>query len=112
MMLNIFVIMSKFTILYFIYFFLYRYIFFFFFFFFSSRRRHTRYWRDWSSDVCSSDLPLLVYHVVPRLTQAAIRYVGIPDYSWRQIPFVPWDTLGVPKDNISLLNEIDRKSVV
>src|SRR3712207_2039746 len=27
-----------------------------FFFFFSSRRRHTRYWRDWSSDVCSSDL--------------------------------------------------------
>src|SRR3712207_8080177 len=26
------------------------------FVFFSSRRRHTRYWRDWSSDVCSSDL--------------------------------------------------------
>src|SRR3712207_8628154 len=25
-------------------------------FFFSSRRRHTRYWRYWSSDVCSSDL--------------------------------------------------------
>src|SRR3712207_8738424 len=25
-------------------------------FFFSSRRRHTRYWHDWSSDVCSSDL--------------------------------------------------------
>src|SRR3712207_7434341 len=24
--------------------------------FISSRRRHTRYWRDWSSDVCSSDL--------------------------------------------------------
>src|SRR3712207_9367208 len=24
--------------------------------FLSSRRRHTRYWRDWSSDVCSSDL--------------------------------------------------------
>src|SRR6476620_6633450 len=31
-----------------------------FFFFFSSRRRHTRYWRDWSSDVCSSDLNVLV----------------------------------------------------
>src|SRR3712207_9485671 len=27
-----------------------------YYFFFSSRRRHTRYWRDWSSDVCSSDL--------------------------------------------------------
>ena len=25
-------------------------------FFFSSRRRHTRLVRDWSSDVCSSDL--------------------------------------------------------
>src|SRR3712207_8887430 len=25
-------------------------------FFYSSRRRHTRYWRGWSSDVCSSDL--------------------------------------------------------
>src|SRR5947209_15800379 len=29
------------------------------FFFFSSRRRHTRYWRDWSSDVCSSDLEVV-----------------------------------------------------
>src|SRR5204863_1519464 len=27
-----------------------------FFFFFSSRRRHTSSLRDWSSDVCSSDL--------------------------------------------------------
>src|SRR3712207_7346218 len=35
-----------------------------YFFFFSSRRRHTRYWRDWSSDVCSSDL---VGEVGPRL---------------------------------------------
>src|SRR6266542_6496587 len=32
-----------------------------FFFFFSSRRRHTRCYRDWSSDVCSSDL------MVPRV---------------------------------------------
>src|SRR5690606_40217500 len=28
----------------------------FFFFFFSSRKRHTTFSRDWSSDVCSSDL--------------------------------------------------------
>src|SRR3712207_4137381 len=28
--------------------------------FFSSRRRHTRYWRDWSSDVCSSDLDKII----------------------------------------------------
>src|SRR5699024_3420031 len=32
------------------------YFVFVFFFFFSSRRRHTRSKRDWSSDVCSSDL--------------------------------------------------------
>src|SRR5437868_14864557 len=32
------------------------YFYFIFFFFFSSRRRHTRSKRDWSSDVCSSDL--------------------------------------------------------
>src|SRR6267142_5317124 len=30
----------------------------YFVFFFSSRRRHTRFTCDWSSDVCSSDLPL------------------------------------------------------
>src|SRR3712207_7241695 len=35
---------------------LYLTVFYSYFFFFSSRRRHTRYWRDWSSDVCSSDL--------------------------------------------------------
>src|SRR3712207_8692307 len=35
-------------------------------FFFSSRRRHTRYWRDWSSDVCSSDLGRRVARGVSR----------------------------------------------
>src|SRR5690606_13641812 len=38
-------------------------------FFFSSRRRHTRFSRDWSSDVCSSDLPIVMsgYSTVGRL---------------------------------------------
>src|SRR6266852_7019713 len=35
-------------------------------FFFSSRRRHTRCYRDWSSDVCSSDLAGRREHVRPR----------------------------------------------
>src|SRR5690606_40450589 len=35
-----------------------------FFFFFSSRRRHTRFSRDWSSDVCSSDLKDEEEHLV------------------------------------------------
>src|SRR5690606_40488731 len=44
------------------------------FFFFSSRRRHTRFSRDWSSDVCSSDLGLtllavLVFHDVAQVAQ-------------------------------------------
>src|SRR2546422_4382259 len=33
-------------------------------FFFSSRRRHTRCSRDWSSDVCSSDLPPAIGTVI------------------------------------------------
>src|SRR3712207_3099669 len=41
------------------------------FFFFSSRRRHTRYWRDWSSDVCSSDLITLPL-IKPALQSALI----------------------------------------
>src|SRR5205809_5723048 len=41
---------------YFLFVFLFLIFLIFFFFFFSSRRRHTRCSRDWSSDVCSSDL--------------------------------------------------------
>src|SRR5439155_6834291 len=44
-----------------------------FFFFFSSRRRHTRWPRDWSSDVCSSDLEVL------RVTSAERPHVLILD---------------------------------
>src|SRR2546430_3811687 len=35
-------------------------------FFFSSRRRHTRFDCDWSSDVCSSDLSVIVWATVMR----------------------------------------------
>src|SRR5207247_10057750 len=37
-------------------------------FFFSSRRRHTRSTRDWSSDVCSSDLTVFIYDATGQLT--------------------------------------------
>src|SRR5690606_13809308 len=38
-------------------------------FYFSSRRRHTRFSRDWSSDVCSSDLSRIIElnHMLHRL---------------------------------------------
>src|SRR5690606_40311127 len=38
-------------------------------FFFSSRRRHTRFSRDWSSDVCSSDLRAKVQALVDEHTR-------------------------------------------
>ena len=41
---------------------------FLFFFFFSSRRRHTRLVSDWSSDVCSSDLPTKRWHLIELAT--------------------------------------------
>src|SRR5256885_4145243 len=43
-----------------------------YFFFFSSRRRHTRLQGDWSSDVCSSDLPALPPPVLPVPPMAAM----------------------------------------
>src|SRR5207249_8853390 len=58
--------------------------------FFSSRRRHTRSKRDWSSDVCSSDL------IERGLDDLATSMRDIPerhrsiravfDYSWRLLP--------------------------
>src|SRR5207253_8063186 len=46
----------------------------FFFFFFSSRRRHTRWPRDWSSDVCSSDLELVILPRVKRDFRSARKH--------------------------------------
>src|SRR5690606_30890866 len=42
-------------------------------FFFSSRRRHTRFSRDWSSDVCSSDLGLSI-EAMPEGLEDGINY--------------------------------------
>src|SRR3989442_15586704 len=60
------------------------------FFFFSSRRRHTRCGRDWSSDVCSSDLSpnQLVWRC--RTIQ---RCGGLPWRGWH----LPIDTTGSPR---------------
>src|SRR5690606_40120378 len=52
--------------------------------FFSSRRRHTRFSRDWSSDVCSSDLLLLFSNA---LMLGSIRGNGIRIHE-RQFPDV------------------------
>src|SRR5699024_3696122 len=45
-------------------------------FFFSSRRRHTRSKRDWSSDVCSSDLDSCTWHLCVLRKGARCNYPG------------------------------------
>src|SRR5690606_40417098 len=49
-------------------------------FVFSSRRRHTRFSRDWSSDVCSSDLLFALLAMVVGFLEAD-RVVHWPDES-------------------------------
>src|SRR5438128_12523825 len=49
-------------------------------FFFSSRRRHTRCYRDWSSDVCSSDLnntPKVLAALARHCTKAIFFPIGL-----------------------------------
>src|SRR6266436_7366316 len=63
-------------------------------FFFSSRRRHTRCSRDWSSDVCSSDLhDAIEVEAVMRLQVVrerggAKRAVAFTDEKFRRVPAV------------------------
>src|SRR5690606_40384470 len=49
-----------------------------FLFFFSSRRRHTRFSRDWSSDVCSSDLAVQCASVRSAVSEDADHALGAP----------------------------------
>src|SRR5690349_22712356 len=51
------------------------------FFFFSSRRRHTRSLRDWSSDVCSSDLSSGFRTFFPRAF-ALQRWFAFGPFGW------------------------------
>src|SRR2546429_1329070 len=85
------------------------------FFFFSSRRRHTRCSRDWSSDVCSSDLVVqgdafnasrLATTVVVPLT-SNLRWASAPG----NLVLVA-RRMGLPRDSVANVSQIDRKSVV
>src|SRR5256885_4868214 len=53
-------------------------------FFFSSRRRHTRLQGDWSSDVCSSDLPPPA-HIAPAIS-SRIKVMANLDIAERRMP--------------------------
>src|SRR5947209_10127716 len=52
-------------------------------FFFSSRRRHTRYWRDWSSDVCSSDLLYFVQTKVAAADKFSKEFVATDAFGFQ-----------------------------
>src|SRR3712207_3293596 len=60
--------------------------------FFSSRRRHTRYWRDWSSDVCSSDLEDVVRADVQEIIASLLTDLGQ----------VPWTECVDPVSKVGL----------
>src|SRR2546429_5237632 len=74
-------------------------------FFFSSRRRHTRCSRDWSSDVCSSDLdgkPVRVSYVRSQISSAPanvkdeVEPAFVNDNYWFIFPFhAYWDTSAI-----------------
>src|SRR2546422_8787272 len=51
-------------------------------FFFSSRRRHTRCSRDWSSDVCSSDLVVAVQAVAVQFQEAVADPPNVVERGW------------------------------
>src|SRR6266496_422767 len=62
-----------------------------FFFFFSSRRRHTRSLRDWSSDVCSSDLFVRrTFAWFPSRHEFDNAFPIIPAARWAQLLLKNW----------------------
>src|SRR5690349_23885024 len=83
-----------------------------FFFFFSSRRRHTRSLRDWSSDVCSSDLlsdepvlgPRARFGLVSRALALGVPYLGA-DFRFDPPPLEPF-----PLPSLAVIGKIGRAS--
>src|SRR5436309_6609991 len=82
-------------------------------FFFSSRRRHTRFSRDWSSDVCSSDLPLSLAPQSQALDQRPVSFDVLVPQVVEESPALP-DHLQEPPPGVVVLGVglevLDRKS--
>src|SRR5690606_40830540 len=77
-------------------------------FFFSSRRRHTRFSRDWSSDVCSSDLAsgfllfgiALIYGATGSFDMAVIHEAGM------SAGVEDWFYIGITMVSVAMLFKI------
>src|SRR3712207_1627658 len=82
-------------------------------FFFSSRRRHTRYWRDWSSDVCSSDLGELpfteAYHHLLSRPQLAQEFdLHLMGGGGELLRYFPWgqEFFGIGRRRLASVNRL------
>src|SRR5699024_11241175 len=82
-------------------------------FFFSSRRRHTRSKRDWSSDVCSSDLKVSEFLALVRESNLIIQY-DLPKDSSNYFVKHYYTDNGFPinRSRVSLLEEKAKKRAV
>src|SRR6266508_2767694 len=78
------------------------------FFFFSSRRRHTRWPRDWSSDVCSSDLAGMDRRLLQQfpLLEEALYALGVA--VWPMIELEADDALATAAQIAAASTEVDR----
>src|SRR2546422_7674049 len=85
----------------------------FFFFFFSSRRRHTRCSRDWSSDVCSSDLYLNAKKV-PQLfvLSGATKWADPKNFPWTMPGMAAYESEGVVYAKHILQTKPDAKIAI
>src|SRR6266496_5908010 len=76
-----------------------------FFFFFSSRRRHTRSLRDWSSDVCSSDLGPVGY------PEGGSVFLGSGGPGMSSRPFAEATQAEIDREVAMLLREAEKRAV-
>src|SRR5216683_3651910 len=88
------------------FFFFHEVISFFFFFFFSSRRRHTRSDRDWSSDVCSSDL---IHHIARLPIKADAKATTVSVVQARSANVAPVTTMDSP--SAMMMNPAQRSAM-
>src|SRR5208282_6183447 len=71
-------------------------------FFFSSRRRHTRCYRDWSSDVCSSDLAMGGVYAIPAV------FMAVRGAFTNTVPIDAYRGAGKPEANYLIERLVDR----
>src|SRR5699024_12107699 len=79
-----------------------------FYFFFSSRRRHTRSKRDWSSDVCSSDLKKMDIEVLDTAKVSEL-IQNIESESFDQLYFLDIDIKNESKKGLEIARSEERR---